>query len=384
MKIELTDTIEIEDGSVRRTGDGYLVANARVARTGVQTYSARELGLKDRDPSSAVRVYRPPAEVFAADAMNSIAWRPMTNDHPRGRVTADNWKALSVGNAGGEVIRDGHFVRVPLTLMDSAAIRAYDAGKKELSVGYSCEVEMQDGVVPDGEPDAGQTYDAVQHNIRANHIALCDKARGGDKLRIGDHEPQPENKPVKTILVDGIPVSDVSDAAEAVITKLQKDLADARKASGEQATQIATLTADCGTKDGEIAALTAKLKDAEVTPERLSQMAADRAALEDVAKPLLGDAFDFKAKTDGDIRRAVVAKTLGDAAATMDDNAILGAFSVLAKDAGKKAQPGGDLRRALADSPQGTEDPRAARDAARRKWVADTQGAYRENAGADA
>ena len=33
---------------------------------------------------------------------------------------------------------------------------------------------------------SGEEYDAIQTNLHMNHLALVDKARGGDKLRIGD------------------------------------------------------------------------------------------------------------------------------------------------------------------------------------------------------
>jgi len=57
--MHLTDTVEI--AGVRRTRDGYLVADARVARAGIQIYAGREVGRPDLDE---VRVWRPEDEVF--------------------------------------------------------------------------------------------------------------------------------------------------------------------------------------------------------------------------------------------------------------------------------------------------------------------------------
>lgn len=163
---------------VRRTQDGYLVADVRCARTGVQEYRGSELGRPDL---AVVRLYRSPEEVFSDDSMGSYAHRPVTNDHPGEMVAADNWKRVSVGQTGGEVQQDGKFIRIPLVLMDAAAIRDYEAGKCEISMGYTAEIEFGDGVTPEGEK-----YDAVQKGIRMNHLALVDKARGGPELRIGD------------------------------------------------------------------------------------------------------------------------------------------------------------------------------------------------------
>ena len=70
MKMMLFDTVDAT--GARLTQDGYLVAEANVARTGIQLYSAAELGM-DGEPGKVVRVYRPPDEVFNKDAMASYA-----------------------------------------------------------------------------------------------------------------------------------------------------------------------------------------------------------------------------------------------------------------------------------------------------------------------
>ncbi len=173
----LYDTFTVD--AVRRTGDGYLTAFAKVARTGIQIYKGRELGRPDLDE---VRVYRSPEEVFAPDAMRSFAHRPITLKHPPVPVTARNWKRHAGGQTGGEVVRDGDFVKVPLVLMDQRLIDAYERdGVRELSMGYSTDIQWRQGVT-----DAGEPYDAVQTAIRGNHLAVVPLARGGDQLRLGD------------------------------------------------------------------------------------------------------------------------------------------------------------------------------------------------------
>lgn len=182
MSLRLRDSAKLT--SPRRTGDGYLVAEARVARTGIQIYNGDEIGRPDL---KEVRVYRPPEEVFKKASLQSYAHRPLTNDHPREPVNDKNWKKFAVGHTADEIVRDGNFVRVPLTMMDGAAIKAWEDGKKELSLGYLCDLKWEPGEYTD---DAGEThaYDAKQVNIRANHLALVTRARGGDQLRIGDAE----------------------------------------------------------------------------------------------------------------------------------------------------------------------------------------------------
>lgn len=173
------DHYSLSDADItRKTKGGYVVATPRVARTGIQLYAGDEVG---RPTKPIVRVYRPEEEVFAMDAMRSFAHIPVTDDHPSEEVNSHTWSDTSRGHAGGDVARDGDFVRVPLVVMDHRLVQKVDAGKREISMGYTADIDWTEGVTP-----AGQHYDAVMRNIRGNHYAFVDNARGGSKLRFGD------------------------------------------------------------------------------------------------------------------------------------------------------------------------------------------------------
>jgi hypothetical protein len=86
-QVLVTDRLTVHDK--RRTGDGYLVTEARFARAGIYEYAGRDVGKPNMD---TVRVYRPEGEVFNDAAMASFAHKPITNDHPSDNVTADTWK----------------------------------------------------------------------------------------------------------------------------------------------------------------------------------------------------------------------------------------------------------------------------------------------------
>lgn len=161
-----------------RTSDGYLAAECRIARTGLQLYTGTELGRPDMP---MVSVYRDQDAVFAADALASAAHKPITLDHPAGAVTADRWKELAVGWTGGEVVRDGEFLRVPMMVADAAAIRAIEGGTRELSCGYTASISWTPGLTADGEK-----YDARQEGIRLNHVAIVPAGRAGSQVRFGD------------------------------------------------------------------------------------------------------------------------------------------------------------------------------------------------------
>lgn len=336
-------TVQIYDrvatGQVRFTDDGYLVADARVARTGIQEYLGSELGR----PEPIIRVYRPPDAVFARDAMHSYAHKPVTNNHPAESVSAKNWKDLAVGQLGGEVVRDGEFVRVPLVLMDAAAIDDYKAGKRELSMGYDASLQFVDGVTPEGE-----TYNAVISEMRMNHLALVDRARGGESLRIGDKRTpgaangaqttggHPMAVETKKVLVDGFTVETTEQGAEA-IQKLQNQLKDAaantKMMTDAHAAEVAKLQAELGARTAEVATL----KGAALTDAQIEARAAARAALLTDAKKL-HDA-NYSGKSDAEVRAAAVAHKLGDAAvAGKSADYVQAMFDVLVKDADPLAQ----------------------------------------------
>ncbi len=330
---ELFDSVSVNDASVRTTGDGYLVADVRVARTGIQDYLGSEL---DHPEMALVRVYRPPEAVFAKDAMSSYAFKPMTNDH-KGEITSANWRDHSVGQIGSEVVRDGEFVRVPMVLMDASAIADYRSGKRELSMGYSANIEFKDGVTPEGE-----SYNAIVKDMRMNHLALVDRARGGESLRIGDHgalrKPAPQEPTgghqmpdTRKVMFDGLEIETTAQGAQA-IDKLAQKLADAATAQARADAAHTTVLAD---RDGKLAkaeaerdAALAKVMDSAA----VDKLVADRAALLSTAKAI-HDA-DYTGKTPEQIKHAVVVAKIGDAAvAGKSADYVAARFDILAEDA---------------------------------------------------
>lgn len=174
----VSDTVSL-DVQPNKTADGYLRAFPRVARTGIQIYGKSEFvgleavdSLKDKE---IIRVYRPEEEVFSRDAVKTYANRPITFGHPVGQsVDASNWSQFAVGTTGEDVVRDGEHIRVPILLMDGNAISRVEGGVKQISMGYDCELHIVSGTTPSGE-----AYDAVQRNMRMNHLAIVSEARGG-------------------------------------------------------------------------------------------------------------------------------------------------------------------------------------------------------------
>ncbi|WP_428029800.1 DUF2213 domain-containing protein [Ancylobacter sp.] len=369
--MQLTDVAVV--AGTRRREDGYLVADARIARTGVQVYLGREVGKAEM---ATVRVYRPGDEVFSADTLSSAAHRPVTNDHPADLVTSQNWKQHAVGQTGDEVAGEGIFIRVPLMVSDEAAIRDIEAGKRELSAGYTCDLDWTAGKTPSGE-----AYDAVQRNIRLNHVAIVARGRAGSEVRIGDAaqwgaapitDKTPEKEitmTLKTVTVDGIPI-EVTDQGATVIATLQSRVADAAAKFTDAETKhqqaLAAKDADIAKKDAEIDALKGKVLDAAA----IDKLVADRADLIGKAKVLAKDV-----KTDGlsdaDIKKAVVIAVVGDSAKDKSPTYIDARFDILVEDAVKKTGESDPFREIVKDGLTPTADELKPVHDARAKMLAD-------------
>lgn len=160
MRVQRTDFASARLDAIQRTPQGGLRIAANLTREGVLTYS---------DGKGATwKEYRPEDEVFAADSLSSLRAAPVTDLHPQKLVTADSWRTDAVGHVCDDVARDGQFVTATVIVQDAAEVVRIDAGeRKEVSCGYECDVDKTPGTTPTGE-----RYDAVQRNIRYNHVAL--------------------------------------------------------------------------------------------------------------------------------------------------------------------------------------------------------------------
>jgi hypothetical protein len=167
--------IRVDAGTLLRsptvTPQGFLRVDGYVGRTGCYEYI-------NEDGSTRIE-YRPPDEVFKMDALASFEGAPLTDGHPMSPVTPDNVKHVEVGTVTSAARRDGEHVAAAMVVKDPKVIRKVKSGKQQLSPGYALDLDMTPGIAPDGT-----RYDAVQRNIEVNHLAIVDRARGGDSVRM--------------------------------------------------------------------------------------------------------------------------------------------------------------------------------------------------------
>lgn len=154
-----------------RNDEGFLSGQAVITNVGVFPYLMADGSIR--------RELRPPEEVFNPDSLESLKMVPLTNNHPAEPfVNSDNIKEVQVGNIGTNVLRDSYHISAPISVQQRDAVNAVESGKQALSAGYTTDVIIQGGTW------MGVAYDAIQTNIRYNHVAIVDSGRAGDAAKI--------------------------------------------------------------------------------------------------------------------------------------------------------------------------------------------------------
>ncbi len=157
---------------------GFGIVTARVAKDGVQPYMGYEVDY-DTFGNTIIQVYRSAKEVSARASLATFAHATLTNDHPYDDVTLANWGDVTMGELSTDAKFVDGYIEVTIYVKHKDAMAEILAGKRELSLGYTCVYDLTGGVTPDG-----QEFDAEQINIRVNHCALVEKGRSGMMCRI--------------------------------------------------------------------------------------------------------------------------------------------------------------------------------------------------------
>ncbi len=334
----------------KRMGDGRLRADAHITKVGIFEY---------RQPDGKIRrEYRPPEEVFHSDSLASFAQVPVTNDHPSvGLLTSKNAKKYMMGSTGESVIRDDDHVRTTVMVADESTIAQMEAGKTQLSCGYTCDVDDEPGT----HPIYGK-YDAIQRNIRGNHLAIVDSARAGHTARV-------RMDGAAIMLASNLPGEDMAEDKDTVrALGAQLKTAEERADKAESEAKSEKLRAD--TNEGKMLTLESQVKDLtakvagnaialETDAVKLEKARADaaelkvsrfdsifkkavreRATLERSASSVMGPEFRMDDLDDRQVRVAVVARLDAsvDVGSSVDEGIIIGRFQTLVEGFNKNAR----------------------------------------------
>lgn len=276
-----------------------------LSKEGVFPYLGRQLGLTGADATKLFNVYRPGSELADPETIDSFRLLPMIDDHTMlgapeaGRTPAE--KKGVHGVIGDRVVFEGGTLYGNLKLFSQSLAQKINAGKRELSCGYSCTYDFTPGVFD------GKAYDAVQRRLRGNHVALVDKGRMGPDVAVLDQ---------MTFTVDAEDLRPMDKTLEAARKALE-----AAKAAG--ATQAVIDACDAAVKEAE-ASVAANGNDALTAAQKA---ATDAQTAADAATKEAADAKEALAKMTkeaDDAKTALAAATKeGGAAADAADVATL-------------------------------------------------------------
>ena len=157
--------------------NGFLLVKAcPISSFGIFTYGAGQIGLPG-DPNRLVKVYRPESAVADPAAIESFRNVPFINDHEMlsgfqgdDEATAPEDYGVS-GVLTSNVYYEAPWMRGDLKIFARDVQADLASGKKDLSLGYSSDFELKPGVFD------GEAYEAIQTNLRGNHIALVKDGR---------------------------------------------------------------------------------------------------------------------------------------------------------------------------------------------------------------
>lgn len=305
-----------------KTSEGFIRDAPIVGRTGILKY-------KNADGSMRYE-YRPPDEAFNADSLASLQGKPITVGHKAMVSAANAAKVQPIGTVLTAGRQDGDTIRADIVIYD------LPTNARELSCGYSLDLDETPGTAPDG-----QHYDAVQRNIRYNHVAVVPRGRAGiarlnmDGEQIIDDEKKGTKKMANDTMTKVRTDSGLEyDAAPEVgvyVEKLKKDIATAKKEHDTLQAKYDAALADIDKVKKEKQELEKTAKD------NFDTAVAERVKMLDVANKHNIDGAEKMNNTD--IKKAVIKAVRGDAI-NLDDKSedyINAAFD-MSKDEGQHSE----------------------------------------------
>lgn len=305
------ETIRLDTTAVKKTDDGYLKVPVYATRAGIFNYR--------RADGSVRRELRHPDQVFKADSLATLAGKPLTNLHPREPVNAKNVRKYMVGVVGENVGRKDEFVETNVTVMDDKTINEIEnGGMREVSCGYKCDVVEEPGVYE------GEHYDAVQVDIRYNHLATVPRGRAGRDVRLhldsDDAELVLEGKSDPSHLdnfkggrnmlvkIDGVEFEADNSLASAITQALEKR--DNALATAKD--ELGTVKADAQKTTDELQGKYDQLKTdhdkvkADAEGVDVNALVKSRVALVEAAKPHVDAETKMDDMSDRDVKVAVI------------------------------------------------------------------------------
>lgn len=339
-KLELCDNFS-------KTPEGYLLVEGLISRSGVQEYLAYELGIEDAEPLRIINIDRPTKEVTDPMSVASFLNNPIVDEHPITKtINSSNHGKLSKGIVtDAEPTESGH-VKASMIIHDEELIKKIEAGKRELSAGYTSELEFSD----DGKS-------ATQTKIRGNHVAFVDAARCGKECSIFDSKPKEVNTMAK-LKIQGVEY-EVADSVVPAIQTLIKDNEKTVKKLDDVEEENSKTKAKLDAAEDKVKELEDEEEDEEEKKKKVQDAASKLTDAILIARKVIND-FDHKGKSLTEIKKEVLADALPDLDLKEKDAVYIDTrFEILCEDLKSKNTLNDGLRTQMSDGDPGDMVARA-------------------------
>lgn len=183
-----------------------------ISQAGIYEYYGSEIDAPQ--PNKLYQVLRSPESL--QKAVDKFKGVPIVNDHTMigDGQTPPEKKGID-GAIGDNVYFKNGTVFANIRLYTNRIKDLIANGKKELSVGYWSEYEFKKGTWN------GKPFDAIQHIVGGNHLALVDEGRMGSAIAVLDRKPR--FNPL-TITFDAKAIKMNEDDNDVVATEDEDDL----------------------------------------------------------------------------------------------------------------------------------------------------------------
>lgn len=211
--------------------NGYLHIDGNpLTRVSVADYYGRELS-SCLDGNQSYGVFKSPESLSSKETLDSCSGIPIIENHVWIGRKEDGYTPSEEIGVEGFVKRayyeDG-IVKGDIVIHSKRLIDIIDAGKCEISCGYTQELKRQDGI-HDGQP-----YQFLQDKIRFNHVAVVNEGRMGHDVRVLDFidrgsaimamDGKPEKVQTMTIKTEGLELETLSRSFDEKLEALKSDI----------------------------------------------------------------------------------------------------------------------------------------------------------------
>lgn len=181
-QIKTSSGVGLDTAKLVDTNGWFEVKNNPLSKVGVFPYLGSQIGAPE--PQKIYMVYRPADELGSQSTIDSFKLLPWIDEHvllgkEENGLTPAEKKGVQ-GVIGEDVYFSDGYLYGNIKTFSEAMANLIRQGKRELSCGYRCKYEFVNGNFE------GQPYDAIQREIRGNHLALVNQGRMGSEVAVLD------------------------------------------------------------------------------------------------------------------------------------------------------------------------------------------------------